>query len=134
MEEIKLAVFSMENNKSPGPNVLPAEFYKLNWDIIGVDVLLLFNDFYHGKLDIARFNYGLLSLLPKVKGADKLQAYRTICLLNVIFYIFTKVLNNRTSLVADKCVSLVQTAFIQRRYILDGMVLLHETLHENSYF
>jgi hypothetical protein len=27
----------------------------------------------HGKLDIARFNYGLLSFLPKVKGADKLQ-------------------------------------------------------------
>jgi hypothetical protein len=105
------------NNKAPGPDGLPPEFYKFFWDIIGADVLNLFNDFYHGKLDIARFNYGLLSLLPKVKGANKLQACRPICSLNVIFQNFTMVLNNTTSLAADKCVSLVQTAFIQGIYI-----------------
>jgi hypothetical protein len=119
----------MKNNKAPGPNGLPAEFYKFFWDIVSSDLLNMFNDFYYGKFEITKFKYGLLSLLPKEKGADKLQAYRPICLLNVIFKIFTKVLNNRAILVADKCISLVQTVFIHGRYILDG-VLLHETLHE----
>jgi hypothetical protein len=50
--------------------------------------------------------------------------------LNVIFNIFTKVISNRTILVADKMISPIQTSFIQGRYILDGVVLLHETLHE----
>lgn len=39
-------------------------------------------------------------------------------------------MNNIAILVADKVVSLVQTAFARGRYILDGVVLLHETLHE----
>lgn len=37
---------------------------------------------------------------------------------------------NRLSTVADKLVDQVQTAFIKGRYILDGVVCLHETLHE----
>jgi hypothetical protein len=96
----------MKNNKASGPNGLPAEFYKFFWDIVSSDLLNMFNDFYYGKFEITKFKYGLLSLLPKEKGADKLQAYRPICLLNVIFKIFTKVLNNRAILVADKCIFL----------------------------
>ena len=79
--------------------------------------MLLLNDFLHGKLDIARFYYGILSLLQQSKEADRLQAYRPICLFNVIFKVFTKVLNNRANKVADKCISLVQTAFVQGIYI-----------------
>jgi hypothetical protein len=39
-------------------------------------------------------------------------------------------MNNRAMEVADKIVSPMQTAFIQGRYILDGVVVLHDTLHE----
>ena len=105
LNEIKIAVFQMKPNKSPGLNGLPAEFYQKFWDWVGPDLLVLFNEFYHGRLDIERFNYGLLSLIPKSVGADKLQAYRPIYLLNVIFKFFTKVVNNRFSLVADEVVS-----------------------------
>lgn len=37
---------------------------------------------------------------------------------------------NRLTGVADKLVDRVQTTFIMGRYILDGVVILHETLHE----
>jgi hypothetical protein len=43
---------------------------------------------------------------------------------------FTKVVNSRTNLVADNIVSPIPTVFIQGKFILDGVVLLHETLHE----
>lgn len=92
--------------------------------------MFLFNEFYHNRLDIARFNYGILTLLPKIQGADKLQAYRPICLINVILKVFTKVLNYRAIRVADKTISEFQTTFIKGRFILDGVVSLHETLHE----
>jgi len=40
------------------------------------------------------------------------------------------VLNNRILKVADKLIGPSQTAFIPRRYIMEGVVILHETIHE----
>ena len=54
----------------------------------------------------------------------------TFCLLNVSFKIFTKVLTNRLSLVANKVIRPSQTAFIPGRHILEGVVILHEMLHK----
>ena len=54
-------------------NVFTAEFYQHFWDVTGVDLLKLSKDFYHGNLDIGRFNYGVLSMLPKYVGAETLQ-------------------------------------------------------------
>ena len=70
-----------------------------------------------------------MTLIAKGQGADKIQMYRPICMLNVPFKIFIKVLNTRAMLVADKVVSRIQTTFIKGRYILDNVVMLHETMH-----
>lgn len=37
---------------------------------------------------------------------------------------------NRLTIVSDKLVDKGQTTFIRGTYILDGVVILHETLHE----
>jgi hypothetical protein len=44
--------------------------------------------------------------------------------------IFTKVLNNRILKVADKLIRPSQVAFILGCYIMEGVVILHETIHE----
>lgn len=41
-----------------------------------------------------------------------------------------KVLSNRMVLVVDKVISKNQSGFIKERYILEGVVVLHEVLHE----
>jgi hypothetical protein len=51
-------------------------------------------------------------------------------MLNVRFKIFTKVLANRLTGVADKIVRMSQTAFMPGGNILEGVVVLHETIHE----
>jgi hypothetical protein len=51
-------------------------------------------------------------------------------MLNVSFKIFTKVMANRLSRVASKLIGPSQTAFVTRRYILEGVVILHEMIHE----
>jgi hypothetical protein len=48
----------------------------------------------------------------------------------VSFKIFIKVLNNRVTTIADRIISPCQSAFIPSWFILDGVVTLHETLHE----
>ena len=59
-----------------------------------------------------------------------IQQYRPICLLNVSFKIFTKVLTNRILLVAQKVIRSSQIAFLSGRFILESVVVLHETIHE----
>jgi hypothetical protein len=51
-------------------------------------------------------------------------------MLNVSFKIFTKVLANRLTALADKVVRQSQTAFMPGTNILEGVVILHETIHE----
>src|SRR3954468_17744746 len=83
-----------------------------------------------GQLDLFRLNFGNIILLPKVNNAERIQQYRSICLFNVSFNFFTKVATIRLNSVADHVVRPSQTAFMQGRNILDGVVILHETIHE----
>ena len=89
MEEIKDVVFSMEHNKAPGPDGFNAEFYQYFWDLIKWDLKAMLDDFHAGRLDLARFTYGIITLVPKCKEAKQIQKFRPICLLNVSFKIFT---------------------------------------------
>ena len=120
----------MKENSAPGPDGFSVSFYKQCWEVIKGDLMNMINDFYLGNLDLARLNYGVITLVPKVKETNNVKQYRSICLLNVSFKIFTKLLTDRISLKADKLVSRGQMAFIKGRYILDGSVMLHEIVHD----
>jgi len=128
--EVRDAVFQMEHNKAPGPDGFSAEFYQVFWGVIKDDLLSLFANFHREALDLHSLNFGIITLIPKVNNAIKIQQYRPICVLNVSFKIFTKVGTKRLSLVAKKVVRPTQTAFIPGRNIMEGVVILHETIHE----
>jgi hypothetical protein len=53
----------------------------------------------------------------------------SVCL-NVSIKIFIKVATNRLMSVAQKVINPTQTAFLPRRNIMEGVVILHETVHE----
>jgi hypothetical protein len=129
-EEIRKVVFQMEHNKAPGPDGFPAEFYQTFWDILKANLLDLFVELHEGQLGLFRINFGEIILLPKVINAERIQKYKPICLLNVCVKIFTKVATIRLNSVADQVVRPSQTTFMQGRHILDGVVTLHETIHE----
>jgi hypothetical protein len=128
--EVREVVFQMEHNKSPRPDGFPAEFYKVFWGVIKDDLLAMFHDFHKDSLDLLSLNFGIITLIPKIENATKIQQYRPICVLNVSFKIFTKVGTNRLNKVARTVVSATQTAFIPGRNIMKGVVILHETIHE----
>jgi hypothetical protein len=93
-------------------------------------MISLFDDFYKGAMDVKRSNYGIITLLPKVKEAEKIQQFRPICLLNCLFKWFTKCLTIRLEPVANKIINGAQTTFIKGRTIMTSILALHEVLHE----
>jgi hypothetical protein len=129
-EEIKKANSQMSHNRAPGPNGFPTEFLRTLLGGLKNDLMAMFVDFHSDELQLFSLNFGTIILLPKCKEAVKIQQFRPICLLNVSFKNFTKVLTNRLISVAKKVISRSQTAFLPGRNIMEGIVVLHETLHE----
>jgi hypothetical protein len=91
----------------------------------------LFHDFHEQKLDIKRINYGIITLLPKIKNATRIQQYRLICLLNCLYKWFTNVLTLRLDPIAGRVIHIAQSAFLGRRNIMSNILALHE-MHETK--
>ncbi|XP_024317682.1 uncharacterized protein LOC104583759 isoform X2 [Brachypodium distachyon] len=129
-DEVSFALFAMETNKALGPDGLPIEFFQARWEFMKLDIMYLFHEFHKGSLDIHGLNYGVITLLPKISDACKIQQFRPICLLNCLYKLVTKVLSIRLDSVMHKLISIHQNAFIGGRYIVDGILSLHEIMHE----
>jgi hypothetical protein len=69
-------------------------------------------------------------LLTKLKEVVNVKQYMPICLLNVFYKIFTKVLAIRLMEVAEDIINKTQTTFIKNRFALEGVLMLHEVVHE----
>ena len=92
--------------------------------------MALFEEFHRGSLPFYSLNFGTIILLHKSINARQIQQCRPICLLNVSFKIFTKVATNRIVMVSQRILKPIQTAFLPGRNIMEGAVILHETIHE----
>jgi hypothetical protein len=130
LQELEDSLKDMDPNASPGPDGLPVSFYREFWTEIKLIMLEMFQEFFRGDLNLSRLNYGMISLIPKLKEANNIKQYRPICLLNVDYKWFTKVLTMRLTPYAEKLISNTQTAFIPGRYILEGVIILQEIMHE----
>lgn len=73
---------------------------------------------------------GVITLVSKVKEANNVKQFRPICLLNVRFKIFTWLMMERLTSFTATLLSPSQTAFTRGRHIVDGVVILHEIVHE----
>jgi hypothetical protein len=82
------------------------------------------------QLPLYKLNFQKITLLPKNEDASRTEKNRPICLLNVSFKVFTKVGTNRATEIAHKVVQTTQSAFISGINILEGVGILHETIHE----
>jgi hypothetical protein len=127
-EEFFEDISKMVINKAPGPDGFPVELYKTFWDVIKVDLMAMFAQF--AELPLFKLNFGIITLLPEKQDASRIEQYRLICLLNVSFKVFTKVGTNRDTDIAQKVIRPTQSALIPGRNILEGVVVLHETIHE----
>ena len=69
-------------------------------------------------------------MVPKIKEANTIKQYRPICLLNVDYKGITNALTVRFSPVAGKLIGEMQSGFLEERNILEGVLILHEVVHE----
>lgn len=113
-EEVKSAIFDMKKDAAPGPNGFGASFFQSFWDLIKEKYYSMFIDFHKGVLDIKRLNFGVITLVPKVQDANNINQYMPICLLNVDYKGFTKVLTKRLTPVAKEVIGRIKQVSLRR--------------------
>ncbi|XP_059064486.1 uncharacterized protein LOC131856648 [Cryptomeria japonica] len=92
LSEIEAAVLALNNDKAPGPDGFPVEFYKANLNWISKDLLDLYNEaISKGSLG-PDINKGTIKLLPKEGNKALIKNWRPITLLNVSYKVLAKVL------------------------------------------
>ncbi|KAE8804330.1 Signal recognition particle 54 kDa protein, chloroplastic [Hordeum vulgare] len=91
--------------------------------------MAMFEEFFVGTTDLARLNFWI-SLIPKVLGESDIRHFHPIMMINVIFRILAKGFANRVVPLADRITHPDQSTFIRGRYIMDGILVFHETIHE----
>jgi hypothetical protein len=69
-QELEQIVEVMKTDTAPGPDCFPIIFVKKFWQLVKHGVMHILNDFLLGRIDIARLNFGVLSLIMKVSSVD----------------------------------------------------------------
>ncbi|KAJ3701655.1 hypothetical protein LUZ61_005360 [Rhynchospora tenuis] len=133
--EIKRAVFALANDKSSGPDGIPNEFYKFNWDLLKDDLLDIFDSLYQGQLQLAYFNKANIVLIKKEQDAETLSDFRPISVIAFIPKLISKVLANRLATCISELIPETQTGFIKGRLITENFAVARELvtlIHKQS--
>lgn len=114
-------MFSINENKSPGPDGYGSGFYKAAWNIVGGDICHAVQDFFRtGKL-LKQVNATMITIIPKVPNAENASQYRPISCCNVIYKCISKLLCSRLAKILPTIVSDNQAAFVQDRSLVHNI-------------
>ena len=127
--EVKVALFQMKKNKSPGLDGLTVEFYQTYWNIICSDILEVYNRCLKNNRLCNTMNSALIRLIYKNSGDRcELKNWRPISLLTVDYKILSKVITNRLKLVMPLLIGEEQTCGVVGRKIQDNLMVLRDVI------
>ena len=127
--ELLKIIKSLQNNKTPGEDGLPAEFYKFFWQDIKTPLLSSFiYSSEKGFLSITQ-KRGILCLIPKKSDPLKLKNWRPISLLNQDYKIMAKLIAERIKICLHNLIDADQSGFLKGRYIGQNITTVFDIMH-----
>jgi len=130
-QEILAALKQTSNNKSPGIDGIPADFYKVFWnDIASYLVNAINKAFQKGEMSV-NHRRGIISLIPK-KNKDSMfiKNWRPITLLCADYKLLSKAIANRIKVHLVDLIHTDQSGFVKDRYIGQNIDLLCQIIEQ----
>ena len=128
LAEITRAVRGLSPGKTPGSDGFPQEFYLKFWDLLGPQLVKLYNFSLEQGCFSQSMQGSVTHLIFKKDDPKLLKNWHPISLLNVDYKICSKALTNRLLQVLPSVIQEDQTCSIQGRTIFDNLALLRDTL------
>ncbi|KAL0307852.1 UNVERIFIED_CONTAM: hypothetical protein Sangu_3008300, partial [Sesamum angustifolium] len=127
-EEIKEAIFDIDEESAPGPDGYTSAFFKSAWPVVGQAISEAICEFFRTGQLLKQVNTTVLALIPKVNLPSYVSDYRPISCCNVLYKVITKVIVQRMQPVLHLLIDHSQTAFVPGRSIADNILLAQELL------
>ena len=132
IDEAKKILQAMKNNRSPGSDGLPKEFYLEMWDMIGADLVeTLNNNILNDSLTDSQ-KEAIIKLLHKKGDRRLLKNWRPVSLLNVDYKIMTAIVAKRLTPVLQNNISKEQGCAIKGRYIYENLKLIKDIIEKHE--
>ncbi|PKI71328.1 hypothetical protein CRG98_008328 [Punica granatum] len=128
-KEILMALNSIPNLKSPGPDGIPSLFYKHYGDTVKPLLISAVKSFFNSGFILKEWNNTFICLVTKCQGASTFKDFRPISLCNVCYKVISKIIANMLKPLLERIISPNQTAFIEGRWINENGLLAQEILH-----
>ncbi|XP_020269403.1 uncharacterized protein LOC109844697 [Asparagus officinalis] len=125
-EEIKHAVFTISDEKAPGPDGYSASFFESTWNIISADMIKVVQEFFSSGKLLGSLNTTTITLIPKVLNPSSPSEFRPISCCNCVYKVISKVITARIQKVTGYLVNDAQCAFVKGRIISNNILLAHE--------
>ena len=133
--ELDKAVSECRNNTAPGPDGFSYAFLKQFWQHFRIPLQKYATCCFNKGTLTSSFKTAAIRLIPKKGDPTSLKNWRPISLLNCIYKILSRALNNRLKTVNDKLTSRAQKGFSQTRQIQETLINVIEKIaksnHEN---
>ena len=128
-EEIKNAIFSINDSKAPGPDGFTSLFFKKAWSIVGSDVTEAVESFFNSGCMLREINCTIIALVPKVPNPESMHDYRPISCCNTIYKCITKIIASRIKMCLPDIINPSQSAFVHGRSIADNVLITQDLMH-----
>jgi len=135
IDEIKLSLKEMKNNKAPGDDQIVIEAIKFGGETLLKSIKKLFNLCLYNASLPRNWNNILMILIHKKGDSADLENYRPISLLSHLYKLFTKIINKRLEKKLDFYQTTDQagfrTGYGTNDHLLTLKVLIEKTLEYN---
>ncbi|XP_069059370.1 vomeronasal type-2 receptor 26-like [Pleurodeles waltl] len=130
LSEIQASIHELSAGRTPGPDGLPADFYKTFASILGPHLLRVYEDSVQGGSLPTSQNEALLVSLPK-PGKDPLElgSYRPLAMLNTDYKIMGKTLAAQLAPMMPDLVLADQNGFVPTRDTSHSIRRLFHVMH-----
>ena len=118
-QEISNAVLQLNNNKTPGPDGIGIDFYKVFWKFLKDPLCNAINEVYLSENMIPSSSKGIINLIPKKERDSRLlKNLRPITLLNSDYKVVEKAIAGRMVPAMESLIHTDQKGFLPNRKIV----------------
>ena len=118
LKDIEEAIKGMNNNKTPGKDGIPVDFYKVFWSRLKEPFISMMEECYQNMYLHTSARQGVLNLIPKVnKDTRRIKNLRPITLLNTDYKIIEKAVANKMIPALPCIIHQDQRGFMKERRI-----------------
>ncbi len=128
LHDLTMALKKMAINKSPGPDGIVVEFYKMYWNFLGTELLEVIHESVRTEMLPYTQYLAVITLLYKKGQRENIKNWRPISLLNTDAKLYSKVLAERLKKALPEIIHTDQSGCIPGRFIGQNIRLIEDII------